>query len=603
LACSNTEGFIREIRGRYGRSGWSRDEWVPATVMFKVTDSADYIRASLTAMMDDSGGPKFWPIIRLDGDPHGSRISQEDIERFRETLGKIGEIREIGEIGEIYIEFANEPNHKEEWGEKIDPEDYREKLGVFIGEIREIGEIGGVNYKVLNGALDQRAGNTKGKTMEALDFWEGGGLVSLVGDLDGYAFNNYSFENSGRYSKEGWKIMRGLFGMNTNKPVFLLEYGKDPNSPIGLRQEFIRDEYLLEVSQDNPAVEGVAAVTPLVCVDKDCARINTAIFGKNGQVGWEEASGGGSCIKKKVEGCDGKAGDRDDRAAADDNECADKAMRPFSLRGDKGISSLGSRVVNLLCRFPGVGPLCRWGKHGSRVKGEMLPQRIINKPPDNFESPSAGTSVYSIPGAGIARKIVGYFVSKPDTGYLQAFLPNGVLGENIDIQDAHNLVAGCGGNLGEGGILIPYGLCKLKEGKPRDRIDIGQCKEGPEPYCSIENLLPYFDNNVEKAANASQICNIESGGNPFALNAGCESGTSVDYSVGLFQINLLAHCPGAFRKYTWDPPSCTIAKREILEECKQRLFDPEKNIEEAKRISSGGTNWSPWAGAAVCGIE
>lgn len=150
----------------------------------------------------------------------------------------------------------------------------------------------------------------------------------------------------------------------------------------------------------------------------------------------------------------------------------------------------------------------------------------------------------------------------------------------------------------------------------------GSCPVGIPPWCSVEYLLPKFDNDITKATNASQICQKESGSNPRALNVACTYSTdgidndgdglidsadpdydkaTLDYSVGLFQINLLAHCPGAFR-YTVSPPTCTVIDEQKKNECLQRLYDPEENIAEAYRISSGGTNWRPWSAAAACGI-
>lgn len=130
----------------------------------------------------------------------------------------------------------------------------------------------------------------------------------------------------------------------------------------------------------------------------------------------------------------------------------------------------------------------------------------------------------------------------------------------------------------------------------------GSCSPGSGP-CSVENLLPYLGNDVVKATKASIICNRESGSNPNAINDGCLTGQTVDYSIGLFQINLLAHCPGAFSSYTWDPPSCTIGNMSVLNNCIERYLNPEENIEKMVSLSRNGTYWTPWSAAAVCGIQ
>lgn len=109
--------------------------------------------------------------------------------------------------------------------------------------------------------------------------------------------------------------------------------------------------------------------------------------------------------------------------------------------------------------------------------------------------------------------------------------------------------------------------------------------------CSVANLMPYFENNPTKALIASLVCSGESGSDPFNLNDACLSGGSVDYSIGLFQINALAHCPGALT-FTWSPPSCQVVSASILEDCKTKLFNPDENIKEAVQISGNGSDWS-----------
>jgi len=131
----------------------------------------------------------------------------------------------------------------------------------------------------------------------------------------------------------------------------------------------------------------------------------------------------------------------------------------------------------------------------------------------------------------------------------------------------------------------------------------GNCSEGTGP-CSVANLLPYFGNDNDKATKASKICNRESGSNPNAKNDGCLRGSTCDYSLGLFQINLLAHCPGAFSGYSCNSPIyCTVGSQSILQACESRLLNPIENIKEAVKISNNGTNWAPWSAAAVCGIQ
>ncbi len=142
----------------------------------------------------------------------------------------------------------------------------------------------------------------------------------------------------------------------------------------------------------------------------------------------------------------------------------------------------------------------------------------------------------------------------------------------------------------------------------------GKCETIPSGACSVDNLKGYFGNDIAKATNASQICNVESGGNEFALNDNCLRGTTYDYSVGLFQINLLAHsvvdpvsgqtlnCPSAFSVKDSSSSRCAIGDQSLLSRCVDILQNADNNINKAVEVSSNGTNWNPWSAAGVCGI-
>lgn len=152
---------------------------------------------------------------------------------------------------------------------------------------------------------------------------------------------------------------------------------------------------------------------------------------------------------------------------------------------------------------------------------------------------------------------------------------------------------------------------------PPGTIGSGTCSEGTGE-CSVENLLPYFGNDVVAATKASQICNLESGSSPTAKNLSCLTGGSVDFSIGLFQINLLAHCADAFTGYTWTPPSCSIQSdgtnctdidprittcNKTLKQCLIRFLNPAQNIDYAVGLSRNGTSWGAWKTASEkCGF-
>jgi len=130
---------------------------------------------------------------------------------------------------------------------------------------------------------------------------------------------------------------------------------------------------------------------------------------------------------------------------------------------------------------------------------------------------------------------------------------------------------------------------------------VDNLKQKLSEYIIATNSDPISEQELTKrATQASMICNAESGGNPNSLNDGCIKGTTVDYSVGLFQINLLAHnCPQYF-SFTWNPPSCILNSPYTLvdvELCAAPLFNPDTNIQKAFQLSGAGSNWWAWSTA------
>lgn len=142
--------------------------------------------------------------------------------------------------------------------------------------------------------------------------------------------------------------------------------------------------------------------------------------------------------------------------------------------------------------------------------------------------------------------------------------------------------------------------------------------------CHWRKFLSYLSNNEKEAKIASKICSLESGGgNPFALNDRCLaskypdlSQRTRDYSVGLFQINLLAHqtdhCPGVLIDdwSTRDPAdntfmrSCRVApgKEAALTACVNKLYDTDYNAQAMSKIyrdrlvySGWDARWNAWS--------
>ncbi|MCA9369164.1 hypothetical protein KC721_02615, partial [Candidatus Woesebacteria bacterium] len=175
-------------------------------------------------------------------------------------------------------------------------------------------------------------------------------------------------------------------------------------------------------------------------------------------------------------------------------------------------------------------------------------------------------------------------------------------------------------------------------------------------YCAPEYLAPFFaeegfENPELEAEKASRICQRESGSSPYAFNSNCLTGRSVDYSVGLFQINMLPRCPGSFRDAHGVPDTdpdynpfardenglqiCTITNQLRLNECAlskvaigsyaQNIINaylppgaepvPQDTLEEEKikadnnirymvHLRKSWNSWQPWStGPGNCNIE
>lgn len=145
----------------------------------------------------------------------------------------------------------------------------------------------------------------------------------------------------------------------------------------------------------------------------------------------------------------------------------------------------------------------------------------------------------------------------------------------------------------------------------------GNCQPASEAnqYCSINALMERFPSfGYETAREASIICQQESGGNQSAKNISCFDG-GTDYSIGLFQFNMMAHCPGCLANplgytnqdgpiyYTSGISPCTTVNQSRLDEYTAAYLSPDYNLQRMFELSNGGQDWGAWSAARYCGIE
>ena len=175
----------------------------------------------------------------------------------------------------------------------------------------------------------------------------------------------------------------------------------------------------------------------------------------------------------------------------------------------------------------------------------------------------------------------------------------------------------CYGGAGapQGGVSIPA------PGGPKCTVPTN-----PQSYCYIDNasLNPNIRSAFgNEAQNAAITCKRETtSGNPAALNKGCLSNASQEYSVGLFQINTLCHTPPDLSSqlqqkfgvslcsegFNWSGACdgktkwCSIKNNQVVDYCRMYFSDPENNIRAAADIQRQ-YGWSIWSGARACGIR
>lgn len=179
----------------------------------------------------------------------------------------------------------------------------------------------------------------------------------------------------------------------------------------------------------------------------------------------------------------------------------------------------------------------------------------------------------------------------------------------------------------------------------------GTCEVPTVGFCAVDSPITRLRETFGvQAENAARICGRESGwagaGAATIVNDSClrpdlrewvnrSAPNTADYSVGLFQINLLSHpsqtfqnsaegaslrdalravgregknCFEAFSNWQayryssqWGGLSCEVGDPVLLGACRSWLQNPENNVAYARYIF-GGSGWGPWSTARGCGI-
>lgn len=115
-------------------------------------------------------------------------------------------------------------------------------------------------------------------------------------------------------------------------------------------------------------------------------------------------------------------------------------------------------------------------------------------------------------------------------------------------------------------------------------------------YCSAQYMGKYFGS---QATTAACVCKYESGGDPLVKNTHCtqSSGYTYDYSIGLFEINLLAHNPECFTPRPVPVGQiCTIGSQSCLNQWTTYYQNADNNTQKALALYNATGGFSgPWA--------
>ena len=173
-----------------------------------------------------------------------------------------------------YIVIGNEPNHKKEWGDEINPEEYAFYLKTFSEKLKRVNE----DFFVMPAGFDASAPNGNGSISES-EYLKRmlQSEPEIFNQIDGWASHSYpnpDFSGSefgqGRGSVNTflWELdlLKNL-GVEKKLPVFITETGWAHNKNDAINGYFEPDEISQKIKtafQESWNNENVVAVTPFV---------------------------------------------------------------------------------------------------------------------------------------------------------------------------------------------------------------------------------------------------------------------------------------------------------------------------------------------------
>lgn len=214
---------------------------------------------------DEADKYRFTPIVRLATSHNGKyweRPTKYNIVKFADFFSKLDWHR-----GELIIIAFNEPNHAPEWGGRVDPEDYGQRLSFLLKWFKTEPK----KYSILPAALDAAAANS-GKAMSLNLFLDRmlSKYPEVISGLSGW--NSHAYPNPGfaglptdshKMSVKSYQYELNAIKKKTGLelPVYITETGWDQNKVrMKLLPQYFKFAYEKIWSPDS----AVIAVTPFL---------------------------------------------------------------------------------------------------------------------------------------------------------------------------------------------------------------------------------------------------------------------------------------------------------------------------------------------------
>jgi hypothetical protein len=170
------------------------------------------------------------PIIRLATHVEAAAWVKPNKDRFYEMVNLLNDLNWPTE--NRYIVLYNEPNHANEWGGQLNPEEYAEYLATFARELKRSSP----DYFILPAGLDASAASD-GKAMDAAEYLRRmiaakPEILTLIDGWTSHAYPNPGFSGSpyatgrGTLSTYQWELSYlSTLGLSKQLPVFITETG------------------------------------------------------------------------------------------------------------------------------------------------------------------------------------------------------------------------------------------------------------------------------------------------------------------------------------------------------------------------------------------